>query len=320
MLNCLRKECIRCCIDSGNFRSCWSKLNSCYQLQLGIHLRLENIWYEIQYGEVKLTNHCMLNCLRKECIHCCIDSENFRSCWCIVESSCYQLQIGIHLRLENRWYEIQYGEVKLTNHCMLSCLRKECIRCCTDSGNFHLCWCKWEQLLSVAIGIHLRLKYLIWNTVWGGKLTNHCMLSCLRKECNCCIDSGNFRLCWCKVESSCYQLQLGIHLRLENLIWNTVWGGEINQPLHVELSEERMYPLLHWQWKLPFMLMHSWDTVVISWNRHSFTSGKFDMKYSMGKSILTNHCMLNFVWGKNVSTVAMTVETSVCVDASWDSC
>ena len=118
-----------CCIDSGNFRLCWCKVeSSCYQLQLGIHLRLENSWYEIQYGEVKLTNHCMLNCLRKECIHCCIDSKTSVMLM-QVENSCYQLQLGIHLRLENSWYEIQYGEVKLTNHCMF-CLRKECIRCC----------------------------------------------------------------------------------------------------------------------------------------------------------------------------------------------
>ena len=277
---CLRKECIHCCIDSGNFRSCWSKVeSSCFQLQLGIHLRLENSWYEIQYGEVKLTNHCMLNCLRKECIHCCIDSGNFRSCWSKVENSCYQLKLGIHLRLENSWYEIQYGVVKLTNHCMLNCLRKECIHCCIDSENFRSCWCIVESsCYQLQIGIHLRLENRWYEIQYGEvKLTNHCMLSCLRKECiRCCTDSGNFRLCWCKVESSCYQLQLGIHLHLRNIIW-VILNRTITLsllPKQVVLSKERMNPLLHWQRKLPFVLMQSWEQLLSVAIRHSFTSGK----------------------------------------------
>ena len=135
----------------------------------------------------------MLWCLTKECIRCCTDSSNFRSCYHKCESSCYQLQLGIHLYLENSLYEIHYGEVIFPNRCMLSCLRKECIHCCTDSGNFHL--------------------------------YSH------------------------KSESSCYLLQLGIHLHLENSLYEIHYGEvkltDICQPLHLELSEERMYPLLH---------------------------------------------------------------------------
>ena len=129
-----------------------AKLRQLLSVAIRHSFGLENSWYEIQYGEVKLTNHCMLNCLRKECIHCCIDSGNFRSCSMQSWEQLLSVAIRHSFGLENSWYEIQYGEVKLTNHCMLNCLRKECIHCCIDSGNFRSCWMQsWEQLLSVAI-------------------------------------------------------------------------------------------------------------------------------------------------------------------------
>ena len=233
---------INCCIDmNGKFRSLFNATvrYSCYQSDnSGMHLRLVNlIWNTVWGGEINQPLHVELS---EERMYPLLHWQ-WKLPFMLMHSwdSCYQLQIGIHLRLENIWYEIQYGEVKLTNHCMLSCLRKECI-----------------QLL---------------------------------------LDSGNFRLCWCKVESSCYQLQLGIHLRLENLIWNTVWGGQINQPLHAWIVwGKNVSTVALTERKLPFVLMQSWDTVVISWQlgiHLRLENIWYEIQY--GEVKLTNHCMLN---------------------------
>ena len=168
----------------------------------GIHLCLENSWYEIQYGEVKLTNHCMLNCLRKECIHCCIDSGNFRSCWSKVESSCYQLQLGIHLRLENSWYEIQYGEVKLdVNECLIELITM--LSLLHQQRKFPFCWCNsWDTVVISQQFRHSMVWKIVDYEIQYGEVisTNHCTLNCL-----------------------------------------PIW--------------KELYPLLHWQRKLPFVSM-----------------------------------------------------------------